>query len=81
MSGISSKFWKTCAKFGQNRRQYSNGIPVEFHQNSTVIQDIYLWNAGGIPLEYCFKIPEFFLEGGHTKIKPTRIIQNQRVEG
>ena len=36
---------------------------MEFHQNSTVILDVYLWNASGIPLEYCFKIPAFFLEG------------------
>ena len=35
---------------------------MEFHQNSTVIPDVYLWNATGIPLEYCFKIPAFFLE-------------------
>ena len=36
---------------------------MEFHQNSTVIPDVYLWNASGIPLEHYFKIPAFFLEG------------------
>ena len=61
MSDVSLEyFWKTCGKFGQNRRQYYDGIPVEFHQNSTVIPAVYLWNASGIPLEYCFKIPAFF---------------------
>ena len=40
---------------------------MEFHQNSTVIPDVYLWNASGIPLEYCFKIPAFFLEGVQVK--------------
>ena len=66
MSGISSElFWKTCSKFEQNRRQYSAGIPVEFHQNSAVVPDVYLWNSSGIPLEYRFKIPAFFLEGKH----------------
>ena len=28
-----------------------------------MIPDVYLWNSGGIPPEYCFKIPAFFLEG------------------
>ena len=28
-----------------------------------MIPDVYLWNASEIPLEYCFKIPAFFLEG------------------
>ena len=37
---------------------------MEFNQNSTVISDVYLWNTSGIPLEYCFKIPAFFVEGG-----------------
>ena len=36
---------------------------MEFHQNSTVIPDIYIWNASGIPVEYYFEIPVFFLEG------------------
>ena len=60
-SGISSEyFWKTCGKFGQNRRKYSAGIPVEFHRSSAVIPDVYLWNASGIPLECRFKITAFF---------------------
>ena len=41
---------------------------MEFHQNSTVIPDVYVWNASGIPPEYCFKIPAFFLEGERMKI-------------
>ena len=36
---------------------------MEFHQNSALIPDVYRWNASGIPLEYRFKIPAFFLEG------------------
>ena len=36
---------------------------MEFHQNSTVIPDVFLWNASEIPLEYCFKIPAFFFRG------------------
>ena len=63
MNGISSElFWKTCGKFGQNWRQYSAGIPVDFHQNSAVIPDVYLWNDSGILLKYRFKIPAFFSE-------------------
>ena len=38
---------------------------MEFHQNSAVMPDVYLWNASGIPLEYGFKIPAFFLEGSY----------------
>ena len=41
---------------------------MEFHQNSTVIPDVYLWNASGIPLEYCFKIPAFFFEGNDSNL-------------
>ena len=41
---------------------------MEFHQNSTVIPDVYVWNASGIPPEYCFKIPAFFLEGERMRI-------------
>ena len=39
---------------------------MELHQNSTVIPNVYLWNASRIPLEHWFKIPAFFLEGGYT---------------
>ena len=28
-----------------------------------MIPDVYLWNASGVTLEYCFKIPALFLEG------------------
>ena len=47
---------------------------MEFYQNSTMILDVYLWNASGIPLECCFKIPAFFLEGCHFSVIKTLII-------
>ena len=33
---------------------------MKFHQNSTVIPDVNLWNSVGISPEYYFKIPTFF---------------------
>ena len=42
---------------------------MEFHPNSTVILDVYLWNTSGIPLEYRLKILAFFLERRNGAIK------------
>ena len=44
---------------------------MEFHQSSAVIPVVYLRNASKIPLEYCFKIPVFFLEGMTEKLNST----------
>ena len=53
-------------KHAVNLDKIGGSISMEFQWNSIKIPlwfHVYLWNATGIPPEYCFKIPAFLSEG------------------
>ena len=68
---FSTKKWvvfhqNNSGKHAVNLDKIGESIPMVFQWNSIKIPlwfHVYLWNATGIPPEYCFKIPAFFSEG------------------